>query len=203
MQDEESKKLFDIGLKYSIDRNTKDFFVAVGKLYKDWHSAELVEKLEEYPTRDIVVFGSGYVGRITKSLLNGWGFPNVSFCDIQHIGEMVEGSEVLSVEKALDEHPNALFIIGSQRYQQEMQDNLLALGIHPVRILRPKHKYLMATRGTQYFDLFEPEPDEVYVDAGVFDGGLFWSFVNGQGDGIKRYTALNLQVSYMMRQTSG
>lgn len=176
LQDEESKKLFDIRLKYSIDRSTKDFFAAVGELYNDWSPGELMDKLKEYPTRDIVVFGSGYVGMTTKILLNCWGFSDVIFCDIQHIGETIEGGEVLSVEKALENYPNALFIIGSKKYQQEMRDNLLAHGVSPIQILTPKHKYLMASRGTQYFDLFAPEPDEVYVDAGVFDGESVLSF---------------------------
>ena len=163
-------------MKYSIDRCTGDFFAAVGELYDDWNPAELLEKLEEYPTRDIVVFGSGYVGKITKNLLHNWGFHDVSFCDIQHIGEIVDGAEVLSVETALNKHPHALFVIGSSTYKQEMLENLLAHGVPFVRILCPKHKYLIATRGMQYFDLFAPEPDEVYVDAGVFDGDSILDF---------------------------
>lgn len=183
LQDEESRNLFNIRLKYAIDRKTEDFFDSVGKLYQDWHSRELTEKLIEYPASEIVVFGSGYVGRITKRLLNHWGYDRVAFCDIQHIGEIIDGAEVLSVEDAVREHSKALFIIGSTRFKKEMRENLLAHGFPPIQILIPEHKYLMGARGKQYFDLFEPVPDEVYVDAGVFDGQSvlsFYSWAQGQ-----------------------
>lgn len=189
LQDEESRRLFDARLTYTIDKNTAPFFDAVGSMYEDWYSPQLEERLAATHAKEIIVFGSGYMGVITKRLLTYWKRDAIGFCDIDRIGETEDGMEILSVDAAVKNYPTALYIISSRTHQKEMCAELKNRGVPEELILVPKYKYLYAIRSKQYFDLFNASDDEVFVDAGSFDGGTIVDFANWTGRKHKKVFA--------------
>ena len=62
--------------------------------------------------------------------------------------------------------------MGSLDYKDEMNQQLLDMGCSEDRICKP----LLAFKGWQYFDYFEPNSTEIFVDAGCFDGKTAFDF---------------------------
>lgn len=83
---------------------------------------------------------------------------------------------VVSVEEAVEKYKDAIFIVGSNAFKTQMRDELKELGVAEENILIPKYQYLMTMFGNQYFDVYEPEEEEVFVDAGAFDGSTTLAF---------------------------
>lgn len=61
-------------------------------------------------------------------------------------------------------------VISSNTYWREIRDDLLSHGIPERRLLIPENGNLFAWSQNQYFDVFDPENDEVFVDGGSYNG---------------------------------
>lgn len=186
LQDSESRMLFDARLKYARDRSTVDFFDTVGRMYDDWYSPQLNERLSALKTREIVLFGSGYVASITKRLLSHWGHSVAGVCDVNRVGELLDGVEIIAIDKAVRKYQAALFVVASHTYRKEMYEELLKHNVPAERILLPRYKYLQAVRGKQYLDVFPVSDSEIYVDAGTYDGQSVLEFVRWAGGKHKK-----------------
>lgn len=186
LQDEESRILFDARVSYlldtiqgkNIDKATDDFLKVIDNLYDsgDWHSVEFEEKMVRIKPKGIIIFGCGHDGRMTHRLLTSWGYSVSYFCDNYRCGEAVEGKEVLALEEVLKSYREFLIVIGSSKYGKEMYIELVQKGFPPEYILLPEYKIVWASRGKQYFDLFNPHENEIFIDAGAFDGETILDF---------------------------
>lgn len=177
LQDEESKELFEFRVTFLLDHDQNHYVDAVQKLYHDWiPSKELIDKMSETEPEGIIIFGCGCGGRSVKRMLEYWGLDTSYFCDNNKAGEVVDGIKVLSVENVVKNYRNYLVIVGSYEYADDMYQELLDKEFEDKCILRSESRLLTWGRGNQYFDVFEPEEGEVFIDAGSFNGETSMAF---------------------------
>lgn len=189
LQDNESKIIFEARIDYLLSNNEEKYMETIGEYYKDWRSKELEEAIKKANPKGIIIFGCGHDGKITKKLLGFWDYEVSYFCDNYRHGEITDGIKVLSVDDVIETKRDYLIIIGSSRYGKEMYIELVQKGFSQAKILLPKYKYLHAARGRQYFDIFEPKKNEVYIDAGTFDGKTVLDFNDWTKENYKKIYA--------------
>lgn len=177
LQDDESRALYEARIAYLLERDEDRYISRIGKIYQDWYSAEdLKRELETRIYKKIIIFGCGYLGSMLKGQLQCMGYKTDYFCDNYHMGEF-DGLEVLTASDLVKrDWKDSIIIIGSYKYQDEMYEQLLVSGISEQNILKYKHIDLFGTRGWQYFDVFSPQNDEIFVDAGAFKGENIFDF---------------------------
>lgn len=181
--DDESRILFDARIDYMISRDTDRFYQVIDKLDKKWYCQELNEKLKKISVKGIVVFGSGHDGKRTKRILDACNYPPHCFCDSDggKVGKVVDDLPVISIDDLLTEYQNYLVVLGSMRYSEEMYQTLVMKGFPNDNILHPAYKMIVAQQGKQYFDLFSPGKDEIFVDGGAYNGDTITDFLDWTG----------------------
>lgn len=190
MQDDESRVIFRARINYMFDKNEDDFLKVIESLNKKWYSPELDEFIKEAAVKGIIVFGCGHDGVITKKILEYCNYAPQYFCDSDKskVSKVREGIEIISVDDLLDKYRDFGVVIGSRRYAQEMCHILLTRRFPAGKILCPMYNnMLMAHCGNQYFDVFSPRQNEVFVDGGAFDGDSSLGFISWAGGGAKIY----------------
>lgn len=194
MLDEKSRILFDAKIDYMITRNVQQFYDVIDTLEDTWYCQELNEVLEKVDVKGIIIFGSGYGGKRTRKILEQCNYVTSYFCDSDSdkIGGNVEGLDVISVDELTEKYNDYLIVLGSEKYAEEMYDSLLERKFPIEKILYPKYGLIVAQCGNQYFDMFLPEDEEVFVDGG---GGIMEILclisLLGQAENIKRCMYLN------------
>lgn len=179
LQDEESREIFDARLSFAFNRNQDMYEDRMQKLYKDWTCQELDERLKQIKwVEGIIIFGCGHDGKRLKKQLMDWGYKVDFFCDNdrQKWGMQYEEIEVLAPENLVKTLGKYLIIVASSLYGKEIYDQLKQKNIPNEYIILPQYKVLIANRGLQYFDVFEPIEQELYIDCGGFNGDNVFDF---------------------------
>lgn len=178
LMDEESRKIFNVRLKYVVDKNQDEFEDGIGDLYIDWKCNELVECISKIDSKGIIIFGSGHDGKRQKKHLEKWGYKVDFFCDSDEkkVGKKVEDLNILSLDNVIDKYRDYLIIISSRKYGAEMYEELIGRKFPKDNILNPQYGMLIATHGKQYFDVFEASKNESYVDCGAYNGDNIFDF---------------------------
>ncbi|MCI8900952.1 MAG: FkbM family methyltransferase [Lachnospiraceae bacterium] len=180
LQDEQSEILFDARLNYSISRDKWQFYKAVDLFEKTWHCHALETFMNQSDGSGIVIWGCGHDGREAKRVLDVCGYHLDCFCDSNSslAGTQADGIQVISVDEMLEKCKGYSVIIGSSKYREEMQNVLSEHGFPSRNVLCAGYGHLQAYTGKkQYFDVLKPEKDEVFVDAGAYDGGTILDFL--------------------------
>ena len=189
--DEESIMLYEARVKYAITRDIEELEKLFFDREKEWRCEELENFLNGFSRRkDIILFGAGKIGRTTKQYLEVCGYFPICYCDNKITG-VIDGIPVISVNKLIKNQHNAVIIICSQIYRKEMYEELLKNGYPAENILIPGGNRIQIYCGKQYFDLFQPQQKEVFIDAGSFDGNTvvdFFSWFNGNKKDRKCYS---------------
>ena len=172
LSDDESRDIFNMRLSYAMgDVDTFDFLellsgkgCQLGLKFSKW----LCERTE---LDKLIVFGAGRIGKYTLDLLRICDI-NIEACVDSNIKSsyVYNGVSVIPF-KELDGIKNSCKIIiasGSFRYQ--MLEQLLRNGIDMSQIWFPAWEYIRGKSGNQYFDYFEPNAYESFVDGGAYNG---------------------------------
>ena len=182
--DEESRMLFFARMGFHFSRDMEGFIDLVGSMYSNepWElymPDRMKEWVKSRSADEIVIYGAGQFGRQDASMLKRWGGWKLrGFCDNHKYGQIIDGLEVYSVKEAVERYSDAIFIIGSKIYHDEMQEDLLSRGLEEAQILTPPHKYVHAYREVpQYFDFLHPDKMEYFVDAGSYQGETIEDFI--------------------------
>lgn len=88
--------------------------------------------LENLQAGQTVLFGSGKWGKFAHALLVYHGVDTIkAYCDngAECQGKILQGLPIMSPADALNQFPDVQFVITSQKYTQEMEAQLLALGV--------------------------------------------------------------------------
>lgn len=193
LQDDESRRLFEIRFNYFIDR---DFDMLERKIaeeamqYKESvYCMALDYYFDRYPknkSKSAILFGAGVAGRSSLRTLKVLGINVVHVVDnrFETIKE-IEGIKVESPSVLAGIDDNVYVIVSVVDYQKKLEIyyQLLSLGILSENILLLKEGTLWCDYGLQYFDLKEMPVNsggEIFVDAGCYDGmssynALKWS----------------------------
>ena len=186
MKDEESKELFDLRAEYAIYHNKYDFINKIYKYAKGCCMSPIFEnKLKK--SKGIIVYGCGQEGTIAKRAIEACGHQVDYFAD-RNIPEsrVHDGIKVISVSEAINNNNEYLFIIGSTAYALEMYTNLLRLGIGDEHIYLSEVGMVAGFNGNQYFDFFSSDRDEVFIDAGTYDGTTTENFMKWTSNTYKK-----------------
>lgn len=180
MLDEESKVLFDAKVDYMIRQDSEKFYNVIDTLEKKWYCRELDKMIEKNGIDNIIIFGCGHDGKRTKRILEKCGYVPMYYCDSDNlkVGMFVDGLEVISVNSLVEEYGNSLVILGSAKYAEEMYDFLLQKKYPTDKILYSKYGTIVAQCGKQYFDMFSMRKDEVFIDAGGYNGNTMLEYVD-------------------------
>lgn len=193
LQDDESRTLFEARFTYLMNQDTNDYMKTIRRMYKDWDSQkELNDKIAKKP-KGIIIFGAGPCGRILKQRLPfflGGMYEPILFCDTYKAGEIADGRKILSVDEVVKEYGDWLVIIGTDHYGEEVYQQLVEKGFDEKNILPAKYSLPIGMRGSQYFDVFQPHEEEVFIDAGSFNGYTSLEFLEWANGNCKKIYAL-------------
>lgn len=194
LQDEESRRLFMI--KYDLLFNKKycDFVDTIIKMNYQWEIDFYDDFRAIMGRKRIVIFGAGSDGRMTYDILKKNNIPVYGFCDndISKQGMKIDGVDIVSLQRVLEENRDSFIIIASQKEAGSMLHQLTDSRFPRENIWYPRLGALYATTGWQYFDCPGLNPlgkEEVFVDAGCYDMSTSKAFVKWSSGQYKRIIA--------------
>lgn len=174
LQDKESKDIYEQRINYSMSKNENEFCEWIINQKKKFYCPELddFEKTYIY-SKDYILFGAGYEGKLTKKILESTGRNVVAWSDnnIDIWNKNIEGIPVLTPTELMTKHKNCAIIITSNKAALEIYRQLLGLEIERKRIFISQKNRLLAFCGNQYFDVFKTGDGikEKFVDGGGFN----------------------------------
>lgn len=195
LEDEESKYIYIQRLLYSLTGDIKYIYDMTGELGKK-HREEILEKSKEaqkmfqlYESMDlhsflltnvkksdgnIIVFGAGYCGANVVYWLRSLGFEPKAFCDnnVDKVGTVIEDCPVIEIQELEREYSHSIIIIASYDYHAEIREQLRKSNVSQELIYEYERNCLLSYWGQPYFEkgIFEPDEEEIFVDAGAFCG---------------------------------
>ncbi|WP_022756722.1 FkbM family methyltransferase [Butyrivibrio fibrisolvens] len=190
LQDDESRVLFNLKNRLMTDLidDNEAWVDEMSKLYSDWNPQGFLNDYKD----NIVIYGSGHDGRIIANILRNAGITPKCFCETpKPFKEKIDGISVECIDDIIEDYKNA-YIIASEKYRHEIYAYLLNRKISTNHIYIPSYRYPMISRGNQYFDVFEPDDEEVFLDAGAYDGDTLGRFYNWAGKNAKSAYAIEL-----------
>lgn len=190
--DKESKEIFDARIEYMITRDESKYKERIWNIEKEWFCPEVNDKMK-YSNSKIILYGCGVDGKENKRILDLCKVPVFAWCDQAKVGQQIEGIEVLSVQECCKLHTDAIIIISSRRFREEMYDGLVKERFPMENVIIPMHGLLVGFNGNQYYDVFSPRKNEIFVDAGAFDGETLLEYAKWAGDNHKKAYCMELQ----------
>lgn len=192
LQDEESKTIFEARINYLFSDSEEEYYKVIERIEKESSCWELDEFLNDNKGyKGIVVYGTGNEGRRTKRLLDSCHRPAGLFCDNSKdvVGTRIEGTEVISINQLMNDYRDWVVVLTGRLHLVDMYSLLLRNGFPRRQILFPMFMHLVASNGTQYFDVLPPMEDEIFVDAGSYDGDTIREFVKWTKGNYKKIYA--------------
>lgn len=166
--------------------NYKKFFPWIKSPYYRFHKKintllnpiYIIEELESFSGKKIVIFGQGDGYDYTKSLLKKSDWRNNFRC----IGHSIKSLYTVT--------ENEVLIIANFAKDNTLYDFIQTF--HPnIHIYEP-NPLLWAITRNQYFDVFNPQEEEYVIDCGAFDGKTEEMFYNWGGGHVKKIYAFEL-----------
>ena len=199
--DDESRKIYDARINYLVTKNEDEYIEHICNPCDNWRNKRVEDALKAQKTDEIIIYGSGVYGLKSKRVIEMCGYKVSYFVDgdRKKQGLLIDGVQVIAPHE-LKIHSKSIVIISSKKYKEEMINMAIQNGVTQDRMIIPVLGYCLAARGQQYFDVFEPEGDEVFVDAGAFDGSTTLEFVkwsNGQYRKVYMFEPLDDMYQYI------
>ncbi len=180
LQDEESRTIFEARINYLFSGSEEEYYKVIERIRKESSCWELDGFLNDNKGyQGIVVYGIETEGIRTKRLLDSCHRSAGVFCseDGKAVGTKLEGLEIISIHQLLNEYRDWVVVLADQTRLVEMYSLLLRSGFPRRQILFPMFMNLVSSNGVQYFDVLPPIEDEIFVDAGSYDGDTIKRFV--------------------------
>lgn len=183
LADDESRYIFENRLLFSLTGN-EEYTEKVIKTTPE--GQEFYQKLEKTNAKK-VIFGAGFWGRELAKQYRKYGFDCFVDNKAAYPWEEREGLSVISFDKYLEEYKEATVFLGSRLYYQELYEQLIEHGIAQERIVNVG-KMIDDMSLRQYFDLpcMPHTENEVFVDAGGFDGRTSELFIQWCGERYRK-----------------
>ncbi|MDE6202606.1 MAG: FkbM family methyltransferase [Lachnospiraceae bacterium] len=177
LTDQKSKDIFKSRLLFSL---TGDY-TEICKIVADTdQAAEIRRKINLSEDRQVFIWGTGFWGNyLIKS------FPDIDwrgYVDNSPRESVKNGMPVYSSQEFLKMYSGQLILIATAFYHEEIYHQLLSHGIGENKIINAG-KLMVDLFDNQYFDLpfLTHAQDEVFVDAGCFDGLTVRNFIKWSG----------------------
>jgi FkbM family methyltransferase len=193
LEDELSKKIYEEKVNWlfhSGEDCTKDLLYSV-------YTTSSVVGLDRYKKgTSFAICGAGKYGKQTLRALEHAGYKVVAFLDNDVIkqGKKESGVKIYSVSKFVRDfyEKNVVVILDNQRIANIFFSELYELGWDQKKIFRTKDDIVRSEFGNIYFDLPELNigNNEIFLDAGSFDGATSKTFIKECGGSYKKIYAL-------------
>ena len=202
LQDDISRTLFLGRLNYFFDGNEEHFFPVIDELVAAWNEKHASDDRKPnqrigdlydggMQTHDVVIYGAGGHGQGILSYLRYHGVNVVCYCDgdSSKQGTRLNGLPVISPSELAECHGSCrvLIAVQSAEFTIEIYELLLKLGFDDKSIF-----CLPTLWEDEYFntEIFQPVDDEIYIDAGTYNGDTMRDFVRFCGGNYKKIYAL-------------
>lgn len=185
LMEQESRDIFKSRLLFSL---TGDYGEICRIVAGTGPAREIRRRISENEDRGAVIWGTGFWGDwMVKS------FPDIKWTGYADNFPKESVKNGLPVYKALDflpEYPAALVVVATTFHNEEIHQQLLSSNIDENRII-DAGKMMLDLFDSQYFDLpFLPHAaDEIFVDAGCFDGLTVQNFIKWSHGNYKEILA--------------
>lgn len=194
LTDEESKFLFDKKIESIVLKDEDIYLEAVFACEKEWRCEEIeLLRSEENKDKKIIIFGAGKRGRATYFLLKQMGMAErvvaVADNNVRLKGKMLCDVPIIA-PRSMPHYTDALILISSVNYGGELYQQVMRMyDIPSENIIYPRAGAPCGKNGWQYFDVFEPSKDEVFIDAGFSYGDTSGDFARWSGNTYKKIFA--------------
>lgn len=197
--DEESKEWFNAKVEYMITRDKDAFYNALFEIVKKypykWHHLGIERFIKGRTYPGIIIYGCGHDGNLIQEVLEICGYTISCWCDSNQElwGQNLKGKKIISPTQLIERYDDYLVVIGSMGgYKYLILEHLRAIGF-PLEntVILDETTSNYAIRKMQYFDLFQPDKKEVFIDAGAYNGDTIFDFlewINGND-----YTVYSLE----------
>lgn len=194
LQDEESKVLFEARYKMIITGNRIDYYHTMdsvneknGKKYEAlWLKKQMEKSGNRY--RKVIIFGAGTDGMRAKKVCMHSEIEVFCFCDNdeEKIGTNYCNIPVISRKELLEKYQECIVLIANRYSGSVIYEQLLSEGFPKKNIWTQRE--VLGMCGCQYFDLPELtlQENEVYIDAGAFDGQSVIDFIDWSKNNYSR-----------------
>ena len=194
LQDDLSRKIFHVRYDAVCHRLLHDSVVRINQTVEKFDYIRTTDGTEftREKTRQVVIFGAGYRGRLNAIILEKAGIDIVAFADNDVLlhGAEIDGIRVISAEDLTGHFKEYPVVISNEFSSFSIKEQLLEMGIKEERIVLAPG--IRADNHGQYFDVFSPQEDEIFVDAGCYRGETSMRFIkwcDGRYDKIYAFEA--------------
>ncbi len=170
-----SKKIFSQRLLYSLTEDSSYVRQMVLGITEGQTFYNLLDRARK--TSDIVIFGAGIWGKDLYKVTKDYHWK--CFVDSDPKVDAIEGVPVISFFDFMKAYRGETIVISSRLHNRNMYEQLVLNGVKTEKIIDAGHLLDELSR-KQYFDLEELQPakEEIFVDAGCFDGMTSVHFSN-------------------------
>lgn len=185
--DRKSIEIMNHKLVYQYNRDHEKLIDSLIEMGLDWY---YIEELEQFKGKQLVLCGEGKLYNYGIKLLLHSEWKN-NFREIKNNYDML---------KKIKDNEVAVVLCRDREENKKMRKKYVQSNIY-----FPKHTVLVGNIGKQYFDMFEPRKDEVFVDAGAFDGMTDVDFAKWAKNNYKKIYAFEPDKDnyYICRKTWG
>ncbi len=181
LEDEISKEVFNARLQYVINKDDTalfNWFIQQDKDKLFCPELDLYERVNLYD-KGYIIFGAGREGRRAKKTLQACGKSIIAYADNNKAiqGMQMDGLPILSVSELINNYRQYAILITPYKQMWEVYQQLLAIEFPREKIIIPKNEYFNGCIGIQYFDLFKSSQNEIFIDAGCWNGNTVKDFV--------------------------
>lgn len=205
LQDDLSREIFLERLKYSFTGGFRHGGVdvdwvgllrsSVPGVFREWSSFLVRARSHALSEKELYIFGASNCGEVVLDRLRKENvFDKIAlrgFVDNHKSGTFL-GYPVLPFDAVLARGGNSVVIIANSQREHARQ---IGAQIATTRFTGEAVRFLDhdALFGCEYFGVFEPSREEVFVDAGCFDGDTTLEFVKWSRGGYKRIFAFEME----------
>ena len=196
LSDEKSKSVFRAKFDLMIYKNESKFLEWILS-EKDEIKCPELDRFESVRDFEYVIFGAGLEGQRTKEILKATNRNVVAFCDNNRLlwDTRIDDIKVISPAELMADYQGCGVIISARQFIFQIYQQLLIIGFPRENIIIPENGFLMGVIGKQYFDVFEPHEEEIFMDIGCWDGNTVKDFVRWCNGSYAQIYALVLYFS--------
>jgi len=170
------------GINFPFDKVLEEY-EHMEETYVIFPEKDMISFLLSYGNRKdikVILFGCGYESKNFISLLEVSGYEIIALLDNnkEKIGSYIEGYKIQGIDEVNYMDEKTVFVISAPSVKEEIKNQLISLGIESDRIYSPPQNALVSFVGPSYFeDFLSPQKDEVFIDAGCYNGGTCLDFI--------------------------